>query len=64
MGRKRCRGRRLLPYRFRLPKGKDSSTIDKEHIAQLEYLINNRPRKCLRFKTPLEVVASSVALRG
>ena len=50
--------------RWYLPKGTDFSKINKEHITQIEYLINSRPRKCLGFKTPLEVAASSVALRG
>jgi len=40
------------------------SRINKEQINQIEYLINSRPRKCLGIKTPLEVAASSVALRG
>lgn len=48
-----------------LPKGTDFSIITKKQIAKIEYLINSRPRKCLRFKTPIEVAAShGVALRG
>jgi IS30 family transposase len=47
-----------------LPKGTDFSKIDKEQIAKIESLINNRPRKCLGFKTPLEVASSFVALQG
>jgi IS30 family transposase len=50
--------------RWYLPKGTDFSKIDKEQIARIESLINNRPRKCLGFKTPLEVASSFVALRG
>ena len=50
--------------RWYLPKGTDFSKISDEHIAQIESLINNRPRKCLGFKTPLEVASSFVALRG
>jgi len=46
-----------------LPKGTDFSKITEEQIAQIEALINNRPRKCLGFKTPLEVASSGVALR-
>ncbi len=45
--------------RWYLPKGTDFSKIDKEQIAQIEYLLNSRPRKCLGYKTPLEVAASS-----
>jgi IS30 family transposase len=47
-----------------LPKGTDFSKIDKEQIKKIERLINNRPRKCLGFKTPLEVARSFVALQS
>ena len=50
--------------RWYLPKGTDFSKISDEQIAQIESLINNRPRKCLGFKTPVEVASSFVALRG
>ena len=50
--------------RWYLPKGTDFSKISDEQIAQIESLINNRPRKCLGFKTPIEVASSFVALRG
>jgi IS30 family transposase len=50
--------------RWYLPKGTDFSKIDKDHLKLIEYLINSRPRKCLGYKTPLEVAASSVALAG
>jgi IS30 family transposase len=49
--------------RWYLPKGTDFGKIDKELIARIEYLLNSQPRKCLGYKTPLEVAASSVALR-
>jgi IS30 family transposase len=49
--------------RWYLPKGTDFSKIDDELIAQIEFLLNSRPRKCLGYKTPLEAAASSVALR-
>jgi IS30 family transposase len=49
--------------RWYLPKGTDFSKITSEQIARIEYLLNSRPRKCLGYKTPLEVAASSVALR-
>ena len=49
--------------RWYLPKGTDFGKIDAELIARIEYLLNSRPRKCLGYKTPLEVAASSVALR-
>lgn len=50
--------------RWYLPKGTDFRNITEEHIARIESLINNRPRKCLGFKTPIEVASSFVALRG
>lgn len=49
--------------RWYLPKGTDFGKIAPKLIARIEYLLNSRPRKCLGYKTPLEVVASSVALR-
>jgi IS30 family transposase len=45
--------------RWYLPKGTDFRTITPEQIAQVEYLLNSRPRKCLGYRTPLEVAASS-----
>ncbi len=51
--------------RWYLPKGTDFSKITDEQIANIEFLINNRPRKCLGFRTPIEVAFShGVALRG
>lgn len=50
--------------RWYLPKGTDFSKISDEQIAKIEFLINNRPRKCLGFKKPIEVAAPFVALRG
>ncbi len=50
--------------RWYLPKGTDFSNISYGQIAQIESLINNRPRKCLGFKTPIEVASSFVALHG
>lgn len=49
--------------RWYLPKGTDFSTISAEQIAQIEFSLNNRPRKCLGFKTPVEVAIPYVALR-
>jgi IS30 family transposase len=44
------------------PKGTDFSKITDEQVAMVESLINNRPRKCLGYKTPLEVASAFVAL--
>jgi len=48
--------------RWYFPKGTDFGKITDVQVARVESLINNRPRKCLGYKTPLEVAA--VALRG
>lgn len=48
--------------RFFFPKGFDFRTVKDEDIRLIEYLINNRPRKCLGWKTPAEVLEKSVAL--
>ena len=48
--------------RWYLPKGTDFGKITEQQLSSMEYLINNRPRKCLKFKTPNEVVFPSVAL--
>lgn len=51
--------------RWYLPKGTDFSKITDEELARIESLINQRPRKCLGYKTPLEVASSyGVALQG
>lgn len=48
--------------RWYLPKGTDFATVSDEEIARIEWALNNRPRKRLGWRTPLEVW--SVALRG
>lgn len=37
------------------PKGTDFSTIDEEELRDVEWELNNRPRKRLNYKTPQEV---------
>ena len=44
------------------PKGTDFSKITAEQVEKVELIINNRPRKCLGYKTPLEVASAFVAL--
>ena len=41
--------RRLLPKKTNLAK------ISQDHLNKIEFWLNNRPRKCLGFKTPVEV---------
>ena len=36
------------------PKKFDFSTINQNHVDIVEDILNNRPRKCLGYKTPLE----------
>lgn len=49
--------------RFFFPKGYDFRTVTDEEIQIVENIINNRPRKCLGWKTPAEVFfEESVAL--
>jgi len=40
-----------------LPKGKSLDGVDKKTISAIEWKLNNTPRKCLGYKTPLEVLA-------
>lgn len=47
--------------RWYFPKGTDFGKITEAQVVMVESLINTRPRKCLGYKTPLEV--ASVALR-
>ena len=48
--------------RFFFPKGFDFRTVTDDEIQLVEDIINNRPRKCLDWKTPAEVFYESVAL--
>jgi IS30 family transposase len=45
-----------------LPKKTDFAIITKEQVKQIENLLNNRPRKCLGYKTPNEIFSEAVAL--
>ena len=48
--------------RFFFPKGFDFRAISDEDFNRVIALLNNRPRKCLDWKTPAEVFFASVAL--
>jgi len=51
--------------RWYLPKGTDLGKISDDQLQWIEDRLNNRPRKCLDFKTPFEVAAQAlVALQG
>ena len=45
------------------PKGTDFGSITGAEIRRVESVINNRPMKCLGYRTPLEAASRSVALR-
>lgn len=49
-----------------LPKKTDFAEVSDEEFSGIEDWLNNRPRKCLNYKTPLEVLEEerSVALAG
>ena len=49
--------------RWYFPKGTDFARLTQVEIERVELALNNRPRKCLGFRTPLEVAAPLVALR-
>ena len=46
------------------PKGTDFTKLTKAEIDRVESVINNRPMKCLGYKTPLEAAARFVALQA
>ncbi len=48
--------------RHYFPKGTDFATVSEEEIQRVEDRLNNRPRKCLKFQTPLEVFNKAVAV--
>ena len=45
------------------PKKTDFDLVTKEQVKRVETLLNTRPRKCLNYRTPNEVLGSCVALR-
>jgi len=47
-----------------LPKKTNFAIISRNRIRKIENLLNNRPRKCLNYKTPSEVFNANVALAG
>jgi len=49
-----------------LPKGSDFRKVTATRLAQIQKMLNNRPRKCLNYRTPIEVLNDlpGVALRN
>jgi transposase, IS30 family len=50
--------------RWYFPKGTDFATISDDDIKRVETILNNRPRKRLGWRTPLEVFTGGVAVTG
>ena len=48
------------------PKGIDFTRISHARVAKVQRMLNNRPRKCLNYRTPAEVLSDipGVALRN
>ena len=43
-----------------LPKGTDFNKIDKKMLENIQHKLNNRPRKIIGYKTPLEIMSSEL----
>jgi len=46
-----------------IPKGSDISQYTDAYIQMIQDKLNNRPRKCLKYKTPLEVMLQHSQLK-
>jgi len=46
-----------------LPKKSDFSTLAHQRVARIEQALNNRPRKCLGYRTPAEVLGLVLRLK-
>lgn len=42
-------------FRWHFPKGTDFSSVPKEHIAHVQALLNNKPMKLHKFKSPAQM---------
>lgn len=47
-----------------IPKGTDLSTVTDERIQEIQDKLNNRPRKCLGYKTPYQVLSNHLKNLG
>ena len=47
-----------------IPKGTDLSTISSKRIQEIQDKLNNRPRKCLGYKTPHQVLSKHLKNLG
>ena len=49
-----------------LAKGSDIGQVTDAELAEIQKMLNNRPKKCLNYRTPLEILNDlpGVALRN
>lgn len=47
--------------RYFLPKGTNFKTVSNKRLADIENMLKNRPRKCLGYRTPAEVIPTTPA---
>ena len=47
-----------------IPKGTDLSTVSEKQIQEIQDKLNNRPRKCLGYKTPHQVLSKHLKSLG
>jgi IS30 family transposase len=50
-----------LWIRYYFPKGTDFSKVTDEELRDVEWELNNRPRKRLKYKTPMEVFTEAIS---
>ena len=43
------------------PKGTDFSRVSDKRLANVVHRLNNRPRKCLGYRTPAEIVSQTLS---
>lgn len=49
--------------RWFIPKGTDINNYSKEYLEWVKHILNNKPRKSLGYKTPLEVMLENNLLK-
>lgn len=49
------------PSRVPYPKGTDFSQVTDDELAFVVHALNNRPRKCLGYRTPFEIVHKALS---
>lgn len=52
----------MVRVTFNSPKGTDLSKITSQKVARIATKLNNRPRKCLGYRTPAEILGPVLRL--